>query len=91
MPTAVWRRDDSRWAFASFDSYEVTTVRRCVLVRGQKIDAVDFGGACAMDLESPDGLMLVGIDIEHDVTAWLSEGAEVLWDSAKDLAVGGAS
>lgn len=80
--TAVWRRDhrDRPYCFASYDSGDFGFSERCVLVRGQDLDAIEFDVCCGCDVEAPDGMLLRGIDSDDDLS-WLSEGATVLWDS----------
>lgn len=76
-----WSEARERYVFASYDSgHGVAEAERCVLVCGQDVEALH--GAFACDLDSPRGLALVGIETEDDLS-WLSEGAEVLWDSAE--------
>jgi hypothetical protein len=80
--TAVWRRDHRNrpYCFASYDDGRCGFAERCVLVRGQDLDTIEFDDCCACCTEVPDGLLLRGIDADDDLS-WLSEGATVLWDS----------
>jgi len=62
--------------FVSLDLHTVSTVRRCALVRlAVSIDEVEAPYGC--DLGTPDGLVLVGLDLDEDP----SELGEVIWDS----------
>lgn len=79
--TAVWRREED-YAFASYDRREVRFAERCVLVVGQDGDALPE--PCGVDLDSPRGLALVGLDAGDDLS-WLTEGAEVAWDSSVEV------
>jgi hypothetical protein len=56
---------------------------RCVLLRLRNFDVNELPEPLACDLESPDGLALVGLDADDDLS-WIGE-AEVLWDSAVDI------
>ena len=79
--TAIFRREHALpFVFASYDDGNCGFAERCVLVRGQDLDTIEYDHCCACDTESPDGLLLRGIDNDDDLS-WLSEGAEVLWDS----------
>jgi hypothetical protein len=76
--TAIWRRENGRFMFASYDHDDLISAERCVLVCGQ--DVVTLSEPYGCDLESPRGLALVGIAVDDDLS-WLGDGAEVLWDS----------
>jgi hypothetical protein len=70
------------YVFVGHDCLRATArAERCLLIRGQDIDAFSADNTWACDSESLDGLCLVGVDFDDDLQ-WLSEGAEVLWDSA---------
>lgn len=86
--TAIWRRGEGdgrrgdEWCFASYDAGTLATAERCVFVVGQ--DAEEIGEvAHGCDLDTPRGSFLIGVDLDDDLS-WLSDGAEVLWDSAKE-------
>lgn len=74
--TEVYQIDSGEFRFVSLDSGGVSTVDRCVLVRltGVSIDDVQEPYAC--DLESPDGLALIGCGLGDQLPG------EILWDSA---------
>lgn len=76
--TGIWLRNDGKYVFASYDAGTLEIAERCVLVRGQ--DADNFPEVYGCDLDSPNGLCLVGIDADDDLS-WLDEEAEILWDS----------
>lgn len=82
LGTAVWLRARGLgyYVFASYDTDRVGYAERCVLVRGQDVEDLPEGLPYGCDLDSPDGLALVGVDHDDDL-AWLSEHATVLWDS----------
>lgn len=80
--TEVYRTESDEYRFVDLTSGKVTTCPRCVLLRLEtSVDDV-IGGfdAAGVDLDSPDGLALVGLE-----TCWTSEQleeyGEVLWDS----------
>lgn len=82
--TAVWSRDrEEDFVFASYDSREVETADRCVLIAGQSPDDVPAGIPYGCDLESPRGLVLAGVDLDDDLS-WISEDADILWDSSSE-------
>ena len=88
LGTAVWLRDyDCRnpYAFASFDTHRIGYAERCVLVRGQDVEDLPEGMPYGCDLDSPDGIALIGVDADDDL-GWLSEHATVVWDSADEAA-----
>jgi uncharacterized ferredoxin-like protein len=77
--TEIYRLADNKgFRFVSLDSKEVRTAERCVLVQLTDVaieDVVDQN-PYGCDLDSPDGLTLVGVDAEESV-----DGV-ILWDSA---------
>lgn len=79
--TAVWLRPDGTYAFATYDNGKVEIAERCVLLRGQDVEDVVPEQPYGCDLESPDGLVLIGVALDDDLS-WISDGAIVLWDSA---------
>jgi len=82
--THVWRAEDGTFCFASLDNGTLRTAKRCLLLRGQDVEAIDGDDAYGCDLDSPDGLILIGCDLDDDLS-WLTNGAAVLWDSRGDL------
>jgi hypothetical protein len=79
--TEIYRlADDKGFRFVSLDSREVRTAERCVLVQLTDVaieDVVDQN-PYGCDLDSPDGLALVGVDADESVDGVL------LWDSAAE-------
>lgn len=85
--TEVYRTESGEYRFVDLTSGKVTTCPRCVLLR-LKCSADDvLGGfdAAGVDLDSPDGMALVGLEkrwLEKRGSAErLGEYGEVLWDS----------
>ncbi len=76
--TSVWLRERGDYCFASHDRNTLETAERCVLLAGQDVENVEEPYGC--DLESPRGLVMLGTHKDDDL-GWISEGAEVLWDS----------
>lgn len=74
--TEVYRAG-SGFRFVSLDGASYETAPRCVLVR-LSVPAASLSEPYGVDLESPDGLALIGLDKDDDAT----EFGEVLWDSA---------
>lgn len=81
--TSVWLSPAGGYVFACHERKTVEYAARCVLIRG--LDTVAIGNQpCGLDLDSPDGLALVGLGADEPVPT--SEGAEILWDSESHLA-----
>jgi len=81
--TAVyWSENRARYVFVSYDQRSVDSAPRVVLLRGGD---VALEGVYACDLDTPDGLFLVGVDLDDDLSwARALQGecpVEVLWDS----------
>lgn len=80
--TSVWQREGDGFYFASHDQEKLQHAARCVFVVGQDVEELgDVAYGC--DLETPKGSFLIGVSADDDLS-WLSDGAEVLWDSAKE-------
>lgn len=73
--TEVYRTEDG-FRFVSLDRHEVSEATRCVLVQLTGVSIEDVSEPYACDLDSPDGLALVGCDAGAEVPG------EILWDSA---------
>lgn len=87
--TSVFQREDEGFYFVSHDQDRVQHADRCVLVAGQDVEELgEVAYGC--DLSTPRGLFLIGVS-DGDDLAWLTDGSEVLWDSAGDLAVASKS
>jgi len=71
----VYRTEEGAFRFVNLDAKELDTVERCVLVRLTDVDANAITGVWLCDLDTPDGMALLGRAAGDDV-----EG-EVLWDS----------
>jgi hypothetical protein len=54
--------------------------KECSLVRLSACDSEDVDEPCALDLDSPDGLALIGHDEGDDMTQY----GEILWSSAAE-------
>lgn len=78
--TSVWLREDGTYAFASHDHDTVRITERCLLLIGHDVEQIAGDDAYGCDLDGP-GLILIGCAADDDLS-WLSDGAEVLWDSA---------
>lgn len=78
-----WAASSASYIFQGLDTCaETLSAPRCVLVRGQ--DPSDLPYPHGLDLDSPDGLSLVGVEL-NDELDWLTRGAVVLWDSEGPL------
>jgi hypothetical protein len=88
--TSIWLRPDRQpgerraYAFADHERGTISYAPRVILVRGwSEEDLPADGTPYGLDWDSPDGLVLVGVDNDVEIDAdWLGEG-EVLWDSAR--------
>lgn len=79
----VYRTEGGEFRFVDLQDDVVSTMPRCILVMlTQPIETV-LGGddVYACDLESPNGLALVGIEHGDRAEAY----GEVLWDSATQV------
>jgi|WetSurMetagenome_2_1015567.scaffolds.fasta_scaffold130486_1 hypothetical protein len=77
--TEVYRlEDDKGFRFVSLDALDVRTAKRCVLVQltGVEIADVVDQNPYGCDLDSPDGLALIGLETGEEVAG------VILWDSA---------
>lgn len=74
--TDVERLDENTWRFVSYDAPLITDAKRCVLVRLTDVSVDELRWPYGCDLESPDGLALIGCNPGDEVPG------EVLWDSA---------
>lgn len=91
--TSVWRRDEDQgddYVFVSHDTDRVEYAERCLLVRGLDLDEIPADTPYGCDLESPDGLVLLGTDRDDDLS-WIPETAEVIWDSGAMVEIDAAS
>ena len=79
--TSVWQREGHGFYFASHDAESLQHADRCVFVVGQDADELVGGVPHGCDLSTPRGSFLIGVATADDLS-WLSDGAEVLWDSA---------
>lgn len=81
--TEVYRtenhRGDVAFRFVSLDRERVYTSERCVLVRLRDCSVEDLQEPYGCDLDAPDGLALLGLDLDDPIP----EGAEVIWDSSE--------
>lgn len=78
--TAVYLRSCGTYVFADLDGgLPAEEMPRAILVTGH---LYEYGvpEIFAMDRSDPDGFMIIGLE-EHDDLSFLSEGAQVLWDS----------
>lgn len=79
--TSIWQREGRGFYFASHDQDSLKHADRCVFVVGQ--DVQELGEvAYGCDLETPRGSFLIGVSANDDLS-WLSDGAEIFWDSAE--------
>lgn len=72
--------DGGGFRFVSLDSKTVSSAVRCALVR-LSVSVDDLAAPFGCDLDTPDGLALVGLDPEEDASAL----GEVIWDSAGEV------
>lgn len=80
--TSVWLSSDGDYVFACHERRTVRRAARCVLIEGLDAEVAIGDQPCGLDLDSPDGLILVGLDADEEVPT--SEGSEILWDSADE-------
>lgn len=79
--TEIYRLpEDKGFRFVSLDDRSARTSERCVLVQlaGVEVEDVADQNPYGCDLDSPDGLLLVGVDIGETVDG------TILWDSATE-------
>lgn len=76
--TSIWKTEEG-FCFASHDHGRVDTVERVLLIRNPNTDELQWPYAC--DLGGGDGMAMIGVDSDAEVS--LSEGEEIIWDSAK--------
>jgi len=79
--TEVYRVANA-FRFVSLDQQSVATADRCLLVRCAGLPFDDLSEPFACDGEPPDGLALVGVEADDDLS-WLGGEAEILWDSRR--------
>lgn len=72
--TEVYRTEQG-FRFVSLDQCTMDTTERCVLVRLRGVSTDDLWEPYGCDLESPDGLALIGCSNSDQVPG------EILWDS----------
>jgi hypothetical protein len=78
--TCVLRREHD-FLFVELDGYQPPqSAQACSLVRLSRCNAEKLSEPCAYDLDTPDGLALIG----HEAGADLREYGEVLWRSDDD-------
>lgn len=78
--TEIYRRDDHdrAFCFVSLDRGRVEYSERCVLLRGVDVETLPAGYPYGCDLDTAEGLVLLGIDYDEDPADF---GGELLWDS----------
>ena len=80
--TEVYRVGDDdehpEYRFVSLDLGTVETSLRCVLVRLSGVEVEDLRGPFGCNLDTSDGLALLGCDYDDEVPG------EILWDSDHD-------
>jgi hypothetical protein len=77
--TEVYRLEgDKGFRFVSLDALDVRRAKRCVLVQLTDVEIEDVvdQNPYGCDLDSPDGLALIGVEIGEEVSG------VILWDSA---------
>ncbi len=77
--TEVYRLDTGWFRFVSLDTRTIGEAQHCALVR-LSAEAYSMHEPYAIDLESPDGLALLGFHDQDDPSAF----GEVLWSSAAE-------